>query len=212
MPKRREPVWKQYLPTVSQLVNAHNYENKVGIIDDPIPKNDEVRDFLEEHLRIHSDRSFRLIHVEDHNTFSVFIQIPGTKTDYDFFVWSAKFVYGDLVDLRVPSHDDLAAQYTALKSSDSAFDEHLINAVIKLIHPNHRWGVSRIIKNYFDVVKEDLKAEATAFLSTLKWIALQEDANYPPSERKMGSKYTLAVYALLESGFTLSEVRRVIRF
>jgi len=47
-------------------------------------------------------------------------------------------------------------------------------------------------------------------LATLKWIALQEDINYPP--KKMGSKYALAVYALLEVGFTMKEVRRVIKF
>jgi len=31
-------------------------------------------------------------------------------------------------------------------------------------------------------------------------------------EKKMGSKYALAVYALLEVGFTMKEVRRVIKF
>jgi hypothetical protein len=212
MPRRREPPWKQYLPLVYQAVTDHNYKNMVGIINDPIPKPDGVRDFLEEHLRICSDRTFRVFRVEDCKYCSVFIQVPGVKTDYDFFVWRAKFESGRLVDLKVPSHDDLATQYNALKSSDKAFDEHLINAVIKLIHPSHRWGVPRIINHYFVTVEEGLKVEASAFLSTLKWIALEEDANYPPSEGKMGSKYTLAVYALLESGFTLSEIRRVVRF
>lgn len=58
----------------------------------------------------------------------------------------------------------------------------------------------------------ELKIEIGKFLATLKWIVLQEDINYPTKEKKMGSKYALAVYALLEVGFTMKEVRRVIKF
>jgi len=212
MPPRREPVWKQYYPLVEQAISERNYENKVGLIDDPLPEPNSVRDKLEEHLRIRSDRNFRVMLVEECSTRFIFLQIPGIKTDYDFFVWQAKFSHDRLVELKVPSHDDLAAQYAALKSEDRVLDEHLINAVIKLIRPDHRWGVSRIINYYFGGLRDELRVEVKSFLSTLKWIALQEDTNYPPKEGKIGSKYALAVYALLESGFTLSEIRRVVRF
>ncbi len=33
-----------------------------------------------------------------------------------------------------------------------------------------------------------------------------------PSNQTHGFKYTLAVYALLEAGFNMSEIRRVIKF
>ncbi len=80
--------------------------------------------------------------------------------------------------------------------------------------------VIRYRKNYLEVKREylnnscldeNITSEITKFLATLKWIALQEDINYPPP-RYMGSKYTLAAYALLEMRFSPSEIRRIIRF
>ena len=55
------------------------------------------------------------------------------------------------------------------------------------------------------------KLEVMKFLSTLKWIALEEDTNYPPP-KYLGSKYALAVYALSEVGFSMSEIRKTIKF
>ncbi|MCS7130727.1 MAG: hypothetical protein NZ872_04840 [Archaeoglobaceae archaeon] len=62
----------------------------------------------------------------------------------------------------------------------------------------------------FEAFEEDLKREVFIFLSTLKWIALQEDVNYPPPY--LGSKYTLAVYILLDRGFEMRDVRRMLKF
>jgi len=114
--------------------------------------------------------------------------------------------------VKVPTHDDLAVFFIELKSKHEDLEEYLINAVVKLIHHNYRWGVPRIVSKYFNNLNDELKGEVGKFLSTLKWIAIQEDINYPPRERKIGSKYTLAVYALLEAGFTMSEIRRIVRF
>ena len=40
---------------------------------------------------------------------------------------------------------------------------------------------------------------------------MQEDVDYPPL-KYMGSKMSLAVYALLEAGFQLFELRGIARF
>jgi hydrogenase maturation factor len=56
-----------------------------------------------------------------------------------------------------------------------------------------------------------LQDELRKFLATLKWVGLQEDVNYPPPDY-LGSKMTLAVYVLLEAGFDISEIRKIIRF
>ncbi len=75
-----------------------------------------------------------------------------------------------------------------------------------------KWGVERVVSRYFNNLDEGLRNEVREFLATLKWLALQEDVNFPPNEGKLGSRYTLAIYALLEAGFKLSEIRKVIRF
>ncbi|MEM2557621.1 MAG: hypothetical protein QW600_02895, partial [Candidatus Bathyarchaeia archaeon] len=59
-----------------------------------------------------------------------------------------------------------------------------------------------IVERYFKELNEEDKLNVTKFLSTLKWIALEEDVNFPPP-KLMGSKYTLAVYALLEGASLL---------
>jgi len=197
---------------VHKAISEKRYVDGTEAIVDPLPSPNEVRHALEQHFKVHSDRSFRVILVEDYGDYKVFIQIPDGKSEYDFYVWRAQFKDLKPVDVKVPTHDDLAAFYIQLKSKSEILKEHLINAVIKLIHSDYRWGVPKITSKYFTDLDEELKREVKKFLSTLKWIALQEDANYPPAERKMGSKYTLAVYALLEVGFTMSEFRRVIRF
>jgi len=207
---RRKPGWLKYSETVFRLISEKRYVNGLDLVSDPLPHPNDVREVLEQHFQVSSDRSFRLVLVEDYNDYKVFIQIPDGKSKYDFYVWRAIFENGRLSDVKVPTHDDLANFFTELKSKSNVIEEYLINAVIRLIRD--RWGVQRIISHYFHMLKEDLKKEIGMFLSTLKWIALQEDINYPPKERKLGSKYTLAVYALLEAGFTMSQIRRVLRF
>lgn len=210
--KTKEPSWARYKEHVIEAITKGNYMVKTGVFEEYLPPPDDVRSQLERHFNIHGNRNFRLILVEDYVDYKVFIQIPGEKSEYDFYVWRAKFEPEKLVEVKVPTHDDLAYFFIELKSRHEDLEEYLINAVIKLIHHNYRWGVSKIISKYFSNLDDALKREVGKFLSTLKWIALQEDVNYPPAERKMGSKYTLAVYALLEAGFSMSEIRRVIRF
>jgi hypothetical protein len=210
MPKK--PSWYEHKERAHAAIrNKLHYINKVGVIVDPLPHPNDVRSIMEQHFKVHSDRSFRVILVEDYGDYKVFIQVPDGKSDYDFYVWRAIFKDGEL-DVKVPTHDDLAAFYNQLRSKNKDVEEHLINAVIKLIRIDYRWGVPRTIAYYFSNLDESLRREIEKFLATLKWIVLQEDVNYPPKERKIGSKYTLAVYALLEAGFTMSEIRRVIKF
>ncbi len=204
------PSWSKYKVIVHDVIANKHYVNGIGIIDD-LPMPNDVKSEMEKYFKICSDRSFKVILVEDFNNYKVFIQIPNGKSKCDFYVWRAIFEDKGL-DVKVPTHDDLADFYTNLKLKNKDVEEYLINAVIKLIHINYRWGVSRIISHYFSNLEEELKREIEKFLATLKWIVLQEDVNYPPKERKLGSKYALAVYALLEAGFTINEIRRVIKF
>jgi hypothetical protein len=211
MPK--EPSWFKYKSDVMNALSKGSYENGVGIIVDPLPHPNDVRDVMEEKFKVYSNRKLRVILVEDFGDYKVFIQIiPNGKSKYDFYVWRALFKNGKLEDLKVPSHDDLGAFYNQLKTKNKEIEEYLINAVIKLIHTNYRWGIPEIISRYFRNLEEGLRREVEKFLATLKWIVLQEDVNYPPKEKKIGSKYTLAVYALLEAGFSMSEIRRIIKF
>ncbi|MEM1873456.1 MAG: hypothetical protein QXF57_02555 [Acidilobaceae archaeon] len=164
---------------------------------------------LDERFKICSDRTFRVILVEDFDDYKVFIQIPDGKSPCDFYVWYARFSSGQLIEIKVPTHDDLARWYIQLRDLTHELREHLINAVLRVIRD--REAVKDVVDRYFRELNAKTRLSVTEFLSTLKWIALEEDTNYPPPNL-MGSKYTLAVYALLEAGFTMSEIRRVIKF
>jgi len=80
----------------------------------------------------------------------------------------------------------------------------VLQAVEKLI--KEREDPETIVSIYSNSIKEELHK----FLATLKWICLQEDANYPPP--KMGSTYTLAPYVLLDYGFAPSDMRKLLKF
>jgi hypothetical protein len=99
--------------------------------------------------------------------------------------------------------------YVDLKKKDPKIYEYLVNATIKLLRD--RWSVDQIINCYFNDLDVTLQKEIRKFLVTLKWVGLQEDVNYPPP-KYLGSKMTLAVYALLEAGFDLKDIRKTIRF
>lgn len=70
--------------------------------------------------------------------------------------------------------------------------------------------MNTIIEKYFSDLQEDLINYVKRFLLTLKCMAIQEDANYPPP--KLGSVYSLSVYALLEIMGGLAAIRKIIRF
>ena len=194
--------------TIKSIIVEGRFLNKCGVITQ-LPAPNDVRNVLNAHFKICDDRSFRIILVEEIDNYKVFIQIPDGKTGCDFRVWRVVFEEGEIRDMKVPTHDDLGKMYISLKEQHPLVEEYLINATVRLIRD--RWDVDTIIQHYFGKVPTSVKVELKKFLATLKWIALQEDTNYPPP-RKLGSKYALAVYALLECGFTLSEIRRVIRF
>jgi hypothetical protein len=191
---------------VLKALNEKRYVNGVGIID-KLPPPENVRNELDAKLGICRDRLPRLILVEKIDDYMVLITIPDGKTECDFRVWRF-FPISDL-QAKIPTHDDLGKMFAELKEKHSAIDEYLINAILKLLRD--RWSIDNIINHHFNTLSNDLKIEIKKFLATLKWIGLQEDINYPPP-KYLDSKMTLAVYALLEAGFTLSDMRRVIRF
>ncbi|MCC6021913.1 MAG: hypothetical protein LM560_02185 [Desulfurococcaceae archaeon] len=191
---------------VLKALNEKRYINGVGIID-KLPPPGNVRNELDAKLGVCRDRSPRLILVEKINDYMVLIAIPDSKTECDFRVW--RYSPNLSPQVKIPTHDDLGKMFAELKKKHSTIDEYLINATIRLLRD--RWSIDNTINHYFNALSNDLKIEIKKFLATLKWIGLQEDTNYPPP-KYLGSKMSLAVYALLEAGFTISEIRRVIRF
>lgn len=201
-----------YTPEVKEVLESKTYINGVFLSKSlqKLPDSPNVREELEKLFRICSDRNFRLILVEDFGDYKVFIQLPAGKSECDFYVWYVKFDDNEnLIECRIPTHDYLADWYTRLKAQSEVIDEYLVNSIIRLIRD--RMCVEDVLERYFNTLPEGLKRDINKFLSTLKWIALQEDVNYPPP-RYLGSKFTLAVYALLEAGFALNEIRKVVKF
>ncbi len=66
-----------------------------------------------------------------------------------------------------------------LKRRHERLDEHLINATLRFIRD--RWPLDDVVERYFSGLQDDLVDGVRRFLLTLKWIAIQEDANYPPA-------------------------------
>ncbi len=204
---RLQITMEKYIGQVRDRILKGNIINASGIFD-PIPQRDKVRSELAKPPINILDRTFRVIKVEDLGDYKVFIQVPGEKTEYDFLVWRAIFRGGNLIDLRIPSHDDLGRIYTSLKKKHEKIDEYLINATLRFIRD--RWPLGAVIERYFSDLPENLIYDINTFLLTLKWIAIQEDANYPPPN--LGSVYSLAVYAILEITDDLKALRKIIRF
>lgn len=208
--RRRQPPWLKHLNLVCQAIQNQTWENAAGKIDQ-LPPPEKTRDELERSLAICSDRRQRVILVEDFGDYKVFLQLPPNgKSECDFYVWRA-IRTENAWKVKVPTHyEDLADQYLQLRTQHPDLEEYLINALLRLIRD--RWSTSQIIQKYFNHLPPQLKNQTARFLATLKWIALQEDVNYPPSQGKLGSKFSLSVYALLEVGFTKKDLRRIIRF
>jgi len=177
----------------------------VGIVN-VLPSPIQAQAVFDEVLGICSDGSLRILLVEHINDYVVFIAIPGGESKCDFKVWRYSLNLTPLV--KLPIYDDLGEMFIKLKNVDSLTDEYL-NTIIKFLRD--RWSVEKIIQQYFDKLSDNLKNEIRKFLLTLKWIGLQEDVNYPPL-KYLSSKMALTVYTLLEAGFSLSDVRRVVRF
>jgi hypothetical protein len=201
--------WKWNENTVLNAIRQGNVQKQLNVIDE-LPQPADVRKVLDDRLQIcRKPRSPRLILVEKVNDYEIYISIPDGKSDCDFIVW--RYSPNLNPPVKIPKHDeDLGSIYVDLKKKDRKIDEYLINATFKLLRD--RWSVNQIINNYFNDLSITLKEEIRKFLVTLKWIGLQEDANYPPP-KYLGSKMTLAVYALLEAGFDpKKDIRKILRF
>jgi hypothetical protein len=204
--RKSASVWDKN--SILTAIKSHSYDDKVGCIDD-LPRPEDVRRILEKELKICSNRHRRLFLVEKIGDYQVFISIPDGKSDCDFVVWRYDLHDPDRNIVRIPTHDYLAKIYNNLKCKNEIINEFLINSVIKLLR--ERLSIEKIINKYYKDLDTILQDELRKFLATLKWVGLQEDVNYPPPDY-LGSKMTLAVYVLLEAGFDISEIRKIIRF
>jgi len=200
---------------VKDSIISGNVINAIGIFD-PIPPRKAVRTNLSKPpIDIFKNRT-KVIFVEDIGNYRVYIWVPPEdkskyKSEYDFIVWRAIFDQsGEITDLKIPTHDDLGKMYLNLRKKNNILNEYLINATIRFIRD--RWPIERVLNNYFSelLIDTELVNEIKKFLLTLKWIAIQEDANYPPPH--LGSLYTLSIFAILEIVEDLSAIRKVIRF
>jgi len=198
---------EMYIDQVKNKIINNDVIDATGIFD-PIPPRERIREELSKSPIDILNRTFRVIKVEDIGDYKVYIQIPGEKSEYDFFVWRAVYDGNSIIELKIPSHDDLGRMYLSLKEKHSMLNEYLINATLRFIRD--RWSLSAVIGRYFIDLPEELVDEVKKFLLTLKWIAIQEDANYPPPN--LGSIYSLSVYAILEVTGDLSAIRKIIRF
>jgi len=198
---------EMYIDQVKNKIISNDVIDASGIFD-PIPPRERIREELSKPPIDILNRAFRVIKVEDIGDYKIYIQIPGEKSEYDFFVWRAIYDDNNIIDLKIPSHDDLGRMYLSLKKRHDTLNEYLIDATLKFIRD--RWSLLDVIKRYFIHLPGGLIDEVKKFLLTLKWIAIQEDANYPPPN--LGSIYSLSVYAILEVTGDLSAIRKIIRF
>lgn len=193
---------------VLDLIKQKNYTSIPDEVSDFMPESELAREHLDTLARICSERVLpRLIEVERVDDYRVFICIPGQKSKCDFVTW--RYCPNMEPQLKIPTHDDLGREFIRLKKLHHTIDRYLVEAIKALIR--ERRSIKDALTNYFSDIPDQHLLEIKKFLVTLKWISLQEDVNYPPP-RYLGSKYALAIYVLLEGGFELKDVRKIIRF
>lgn len=193
---------------VRDSIKRGHYIDAVKATKDYIPSPSATREYLERLFSICSDRpGFKLIKVEEIDDYNVFICVPNGKSECDYIVWRYSPYLNP--DIKIPTHDDLGLEYNRLKRLDHVIERDLIKSVLRLVRD--RWTIDNIMSHYFSGLPQEHAREVKKFLATLKWIALQEDVNYPPPKR-LGSKFTLALYLLLEGGFDLKDIRKILRF
>jgi hypothetical protein len=192
---------EKFGPKVTQFINDEKYEDGTHLSLGNLPLAEVVQSWLEKTFSIRTQRNFRVILVEDFGDYKVFIQVPNGKSSYDFNVWYANFQNGKLSKVSFPKHDYMFEWYSKIKT----IEQNLFDGIERVI--SKREGPENVIRQF----KNEVRQELHKFLATLKWICLQEDANYPPPQN-MGSKYTLAAYVLLDYGFEPNEIRRLLRF
>jgi len=73
-----------YKPRVKECIINGNFLDGTRYVTGPLPPQKDMRTHLEKCFKICSDRTFRVILVEDITNYKVFIQLPGEKSECDF--------------------------------------------------------------------------------------------------------------------------------
>jgi hypothetical protein len=150
-------------------LRALSEKRYMGSID-RLPPPEGVRNELDAKLGVCRDRPPGLILVEEIDDHMVLIAVPDGKTERDFRVWRSS---PDLKPrAKIPTHDDLGKTFAELKGKYGVIDEHLINAILKILRD--RWSVDSVIDHHFSALSNDLKTGVKKFLATLRWVGLQE--------------------------------------
>lgn len=198
----------------------------------------ELHSILSEHgVRLCDEagrRPFTVLKVEDLGDFFVLIQIPDSKkaggltrreatvlgiaglpldeVTCDFNVWYVTLSGSGPSAPILPTHDHMFNWYRRLRREleGRGAPVSMYELVRELV--KERKNHDEIVASIRELVRDGrLLRDIERFLATLKWIALQEDVNYK-APRYLGSKYTLAAYALLDKGFDAQDIRRIVRF
>lgn len=231
MPRNeRQQILDKYKRKIEKEYIEGTIENKSSTLSHIMPRAEEARIILHKEILLCGEldkRKFRAIIVEDLNDFKVVIQIPDKKKALkirreelrelkievkqeitcDYNVWIIQIEENSL-RVFLPTHDFMFNWYNELRRKLP--QGLMFNLIEELIR--RRKNYKEIINSYSKEGNfRNMQMEIERFLATLKWIILEEDVNYPPP-RYLGSKYTLAAYALLEMGFSTQEIRRLIRF
>ncbi|MCD6372527.1 MAG: hypothetical protein J7L37_03110 [Thermococcus sp.] len=138
--------------------------------------------------------------VEDLGFAKIYLQKPGTrqKGEYDFSVWVEKIEKGDKWQ---PDYGEMFKLFYKLKQKDpnksSILYEALKGIVLDDMEPKEFFNKVSSIR--IDHQKLG-NIPATYLITIFKWIAMQEEVNYPTSYGKFGKKMPLFGIALIHLG------------
>ncbi len=215
MSKRKRQL-KEYERKIRDAIQKREVEEKVNECSKLMPASERAREILSKIFPLCGEigkREFKVFLVEEIGSFKVLIQIPDGKRalghprkefSCDYNVWILE--NGKLL---LPTHDYMFKWYKKLEDRLKNTNIDVYSLIEEMILK--RTNYSEIVRRYEGILSNEIINDMTKFLATLKWIALQEDINYKPPEY-MGSKYTLAAYALLKMNFSPSDIRKLLRF
>ncbi len=180
---------------VCEALFNSSYVTALGKFADALPEPEEVSQRVKELFG-----TVDVALVEDLGYKRIFISRPGFKGQDDFIVVSY-----DVIESRVkiPSHDDLARSFEELWKADPSEAEKTLDALVYMVRD--RLGDERASKRAGLTIPSRGVDE---LIKTFKWIALQEDANYPPPENLGG---VMALMYIASANFLLERdlLRRV---
>jgi len=232
--QKRQSILNEYKKLIINLYLNDKIEDKTNYcMNKMFSVGIETRKELNKILSIcrkKGESKFKVIKVEDFGDFQVLIQIPNGKKALnirkkdlpdlglenidkdeivcDYNVWFLSKNGQNEIKCILPTHDYMFKWYKTLNSKLTNQSLYLLIEKLVRERVNHNLIIDELSKK---IENNNLICEIQKFLATLKWIILEEDVNYP-LPRYMGSRYTLAAYALLEMGFDPQEIRRIIRF